>query len=229
MHFINYFMVACIATFSLSVLAESFPQQPYLAVTGIASLEVQPDQLIIKFKAIAIDENGREAKNRVDQQVENLLVNLQQAGFNTELLERADLYSRAEYDRHNDKRTLVGIRATRDLTYLLSDLHKVNELLDAVLSADIDTIDSLAYGLRDPKQWQLKVQQMAITDSMEKAAVLAKAYHAELGKIYSINYQNSYAQPMMMQTKSNEMMKTTYQAKTIKLNDRVQAVFLLTP
>ncbi|WP_028865154.1 SIMPL domain-containing protein [Psychromonas aquimarina] len=230
MRYLQYLLLAAASAFSVSSLAASQPDEPYIAVTGSAELEVKPDQVIIQFQASALERKGALAKNEVDQQVETLLVNLQQSGFSSKELESADLYTRAEYDYQKDKRIFMGIRATRDLTYRLTDIDKVNQFLDAVLASDIEAINQLQYGLQSPEKWQLEVRQMAVEDSVKKAANLAKAYQAELGKIYSVNYQNSYREPVMMRAMSSENLDTTtYQINTIKLNDRVQAVFILQP
>lgn len=218
-----------VSVFSFSVLANGLPDEPYIAVSGTATLEVKPDQVLIQFQASALQPKGILAKEKVDQQVRSLFSSLKKAGFDGKELDSGDLYTRAEYDYHKEKRTFIGIRATRDLSYLLTDLNKVNLFLDTVLSSEIESIGSLEYGLQSPEQWQLKVRQMAVEDSLEKASVLAQAYQAKLGKIYSVNYQNSYPRPLMIRAMQDEMTATSYQKKTIKINDRVQAVFLLKP
>lgn len=226
----NYLILAFITAVSFSVSAGSLPDQAYISVTGVASLQVSPDQVMIRFQAKALDKEAKQAKGKVDKQVEMLMTNLQQAGFSLAILERADLYTGAEYTYDKQKRTLVGIRATRDLTYLLTDLNRVNQFLDVLVDSGIESISSLEYGLQSPKNWQLKVRAMAIADSKEKSASLVKAYNAKLGNIYSINYQNSHARPMLMRSMQDERAKTnTYQAKKINLTDRVQTVFLLIP
>lgn len=229
MRYYPYFLAAVVSVFSVFCLADSLPDSPSISVTGNAELEVLPDQVTVVFHASALEATGALAKNRADQQVSSLLANLNKAGFASEKLESAALYTRAEYDYQKDKRTLLGIRATRDLTYLLTDINKVSQFLDVLLAANIDAIDPLRYGLQSPEQWQLKVRLMAVEDSMKNAALLAQAYQSKLGKIYSVNYQDSYSRPELMRTMQNEMAATTYQVKKIKLSDRVQAVFLLKP
>lgn len=229
MRYFNCLTLFFISIFSISALANELPEEQHISVTGTATLDVKPDQVLIRFQASVLAQQGASAKELVDLQVTSLLSNLQKAGFDVEELERADLYTGAEYDYHQDKRTFMGIRATRDLSYLLKDLNKVNLFLDTVLASGIESIGLLEYGLQAPKQWQLQVRQMAVEDSMEKATALAQAYKAKLGKIYSVNYRDSYPRPLMMRAVQDEMTAATYQAKTIKINDRVQAVFLLNP
>ncbi len=197
MRYYNYLLLGILSTFSLATFANinSFPDQPHLAVTGSAQIEVQPDQVVIQFKASALEDTAGAAKQKVDQQISTLLVNLEKAGFDTTVLERGTINTREQYHYIQDQRNLQGIAATRDLTYLLTDLDKVNLFLESVVAANIDSIEQMHYGLQSPQQWVLKVRQLAIQDSKDKAENLASAYQAKLGKIYSINYQQQYAQP----------------------------------
>ena len=183
MRIIQSLIIVVLAIFSAAAIANALPDDPHISVTGSATLEVKPDQVIIHFQAKALEQNATLAKQSVDQQVENLLINLPQAGFANEELQRANLQIREEYQYINKKRTLQGIRAVRELSYLLTDVSKVNLFLETVLAADIESIQQMQYGLQSPKKWQLEVRQMAIQDSQAKAANLAAAYQAKLGKI----------------------------------------------
>ena len=229
MRIIQSLIIVVIAIFSVSAIANALPDDPHVSVTGSAILEVKPDQVTILFQAKALEKNATLAKKSVDQQVENLLINLPQAGFASQELQRANLQIREEYQYINKKRTLQGIRAVRELSYLLTDLNKVNLFLETVLAADIESIQQMQYGLQSPKKWQLEVRQMAIQDSQAKAANLAAAYQAKLGKIYTINYQQHNVQPIMMRAMHDEAAGSTYQVKNIKLSDTVQATFILKP
>jgi uncharacterized protein YggE len=226
---IQSLIMVFITIFSVSVLGNALPDDPHISVTGTATLEVKPDQVIIHFQAKALEKDAALAKQKVDQQVADLLVTLPQAGFTNDALQRASLRIREEYQYINKKRTLQGIRAVRELSYLLTDTSKVNLFLEAVLAANIESIQQMHYGLQSPKKWQLEVRKMAIQDSQEKAANLAAAYQAKLGKIYAINYQQRNVQPMMMRTMKDEVAGSTYQVKNIKISDTVQAIFILKP
>jgi uncharacterized protein YggE len=218
-----------ITTLSLSTFAnaDALPDGPHVSVTGSAQIEVQPDQVTIQFQATSLEKNAGLAKQNVDQQVSALLTNLEKAGFDTKVLERGNINTRAQYQYVEDQRILQGIVATRDLSYLLTELEQVNQFLELVVAANIESIGQMNYGLQAPQEWQLKVRQLAIQDSKEKAENLASAYQAKLGKIYAINYQHSYAQPLMMRAKSDQMAESTYQVNKINISDQIQVVFTL--
>ncbi|HEY7865906.1 MAG TPA: SIMPL domain-containing protein [Psychromonas sp.] len=227
MRYFRTTILLIITTISLSTLADALPDGPHVSVTGSAKIEVQPDQVTIQFQATSLEKTAGLAKQNVDQQVAALLTNLEKAGFDTKVLERGNINTRAQYQYVKDQRILQGIAATRDLTYLLTELEKVNQFLELVVAANIESIGQMNYGLQAPQEWQLKVRQLAIQDSKEKAENLASAYQAKLGKIYAINYQHSYAQPLMMRAKSDQMAESTYQVNKINISDQVQVVFTL--
>lgn len=229
MRTIQSLIMVFITTFSVSVLANALPDDPHISVTGSATLDVKPDQVIIHFQAKALEKNATLAKQKVDQQVADLLIALPQGGFTSEALQRSNLQIREEYQYTNKKRTSLGILAVRELSYQLTDVTKVNDFLEVLVVANIESINQMHYGLQSPKKWQLEVRLMAIQDSQEKAANIAAAYQAKLGKIYSINYQQRNAQPMMMRAMNDEVASSTYQVKDIKINDTLQAIFILKP
>ena len=143
----RYLLILTLSLFSFASLADNFPAEPFVSVTGNASLEVQADQVIIKFQPSALDESGEEAKKRVDNKVALVIKNLTLSGFNSEDIESISQSSRPEYEYQKNKRTLLGIRVTHELSYRLTDIDNVNSFIDAILNAQIKSISPLEYGL----------------------------------------------------------------------------------
>lgn len=227
--FMRYLLIFTLSFFSFSTLASSFPDEPYIAVSGNASLEVKADQVIIEFQPSAVHLNGELAKQQVEQKISATVTNLKQFGFDSTLLESISQSTRPEYEYQKNKRVLLGVRITHQLRYRLTDIDKVNQFLDALLNAKIDAISPLQYGLKNPQQWQAQVRKAAVVDSQQKAGDLAKLYNAKLGQVYSINYQNNQAQPVLMRAMAMESDAVSIQPKNIILKDHVSTVFILKP
>lgn len=226
----RYLLLLIFSISSLSTMASSFPDDPFISVTGSASMEVKADQVIIQFQPSAMNKNAQVAKQEVDKKVTDLFASLKKSGFDTEQIESISQSTRPEYDYQKNKRTLLGVRVTHELSYRLTDINTANQFIDALLSAKVDAISPLQYGLQTPEQWQGKVRKMAVLDSKLKAEDLALLYDAKLGKVYSINYQNSHARPVMMRSMamdSNE--SSNVKPKAITISDRVETVFILKP
>lgn len=225
----RYLLLLTLSLFAFSTFADSFPEQPYISVTGNASLEVKADQVIIKFQPSAVNKSGEVAKQQVDEKVAVLITNLQQSGFGIDELETLSQSTRPEYEYQDKKRMLVGVRVTHQLNYRLMDLSRVNTFLDALLNAKVESISALQYGLQDPQQWQAKVRQIAVLDSKQKATDLAQLYGAKLGNVYSVNYANNNARPVVARAMAMESDVNAIKPRNITLTDRVNTVFILKP
>lgn len=224
-------LFSCLLVSTQFVYADALPSQPHVAVTGNATIKVEPDTVKISFQSIAVEKNASDAKQVVDEQVQDVLSQLQKMGFEQELLIRDNIRLRPEYEYIDKKRTPVGTNATRNLSYQLDDLTKVNDLLQILADVNVSTIGQINYSLKDPQQWQLKVRELAVKDSLSKADDLAKSYQTSLGEVYSIKYQSNNAQPVLMHSMESQSRQRapSYQHNQIELNDRVEAVFLLAP
>ena len=221
-------LFGCLLAVSPLTQVQAQPQKPYIAVSGNAQLQVKPDIVRIEFQSIAVENEAGNAKQVVDDQVQLLLSTLAENGFEEALLTRGDLQLRPEYEMIEKKRTEVGIKATRNLSYQLDDLSTINAFLQLLVEADISNIGQINYALKNPLQWQEKARDLAVKDAINKAKGLAESYQVELGKVYSINYQGSNIRPIMMRAmESDEMTAASYQHHEITINERVESVFLL--
>ncbi|MEJ6122421.1 SIMPL domain-containing protein [Vibrio sp. 2-Bac 85] len=229
MKIINAILLSCLLTVTTSGQAATLPEQPHISVSGAAKIAVKPDTVRIQFQSIALENDADNAKQVVDLQVQQVLSQLQKNGFDQALLTRADVQLRPEYEYIEKKRTQVGIKATRNLSYQLDDVEKINKFLQILVKNDISNIGQINYALKDPLQWQIKARDLAVQDSINKAEGLAKSYHASLGSVYSVNYHNNNAQPILMRAMESDQIAQSYQNNQIEINERVEAVFLLNP
>ena len=81
MRFLKAMAVCTSLSFALPSFADSLNDQPHIAVTGSAQIQVQPDQVTVNFQAINLHKDAKVAKKNVDQQVAKLLTQLKKAGF----------------------------------------------------------------------------------------------------------------------------------------------------
>ena len=227
MKIFNVLLVSCLVVVTPWVSASNLPEKAHVSVSGIAKIQVKPDTVKIEFQSIAVENDSDDAKREVDKQVQQILSKLQKGGFDQALLKRSDLQMRPEYEYIEKKRTPVGVKATRNLSYQLGDVTKVNEFLQILVKSDISNIGQINYALKEPVQWQLKARDLAVKDSINKAKGLAKSYQTSLGEVYSIHYQTNNAQPVLMRMVESDQMVPSYQNNEITITEQVDAVFLL--
>ncbi|TEW56841.1 DUF541 domain-containing protein [Psychromonas sp. RZ22] len=229
MKMVKLILLSCLLTATSWVSADALPDHPYIAVSGSAKIQVKPDTAKIEFQSTTVENDAESAKQVVDKQVQQILVQLEKNGFAQKLLTRADIQLTPEYEYIEKKRTQVGIKAIRNLSYQLGDVTKLNELLKILVEADIANIGRINYALKDPVKWQSKARDLAVKDSITKAKGLAESYQASLGKIYSINYQDKRSQPILMRSIASDQSVPSYQNNQIVIDQQVDAVFLLKP
>lgn len=227
MKILNVVLVSCMFVVTPWVNASDIPEKAHVSVSGIAKIKVKPDTVKIEFQSIAVENESDSAKQEVDKQVQQVLSELQQAGFSQAQLKRADIQMRPEYEYIEKKRTNVGVKAIRNLSYQLDDVTKVNEFLEALVRSDISNINHINYALKDPVQWQSKARSLAVKDSINKANELAESYQTTLGNVYSIRYQSNNAQPILMRMAESDQVPSSYQNNEITLTEQVDTVFLL--
>ena len=108
--------------------------------------------------------------------------------------------------------------------------------MDLALTSGIDQIGHIELKVANEQQYQQQAQQLAIADSQQKAAALAKAYGATLGPILQIEYQGSavrYPQPnfgMKAMSRGATMEQASpgrYLHDKIQFNDHINVIFEL--
>lgn len=225
---IKILLLSCLFfTFHSAANADAFPNKAHISVSGLSEIQVQPDIVTIQFQAVAIENDSNSAKNVVDGQVDNILSHLKTNGFSQALLTRSDIQLRTEYESIGQKPISIGVKATRNLSYQLDDISKLNVFLELLVKSDISNIGQINYALKAPKEWQMKARDLAVKDSIAKARNLAKSYKVSLGDVYSINYQSNNARPILMRAMSNQEASSSYQNNKITITEQVDAVFLL--
>jgi len=225
----NAIFLSFLMLFSSLSFADNLPTKPHISVSGDAKIKVAPDTVKISFQVVSVENDAEHAKQVVDQQVNEILSLLDKNNFDENLLTRADLQLRPEYEYIEKKRVQIGIKATRSLSYQLNALNETNAFLQLLVKAKVSNIGQIQYALQNPEEWQLKARHLAVKNSVEKAKGLAESYGVSLGDVYSINYQtsNAHVQPVLMKAMENDSVGNTYQNNEITIQDRVSAVFLL--
>ncbi|CAM2890194.1 SIMPL domain-containing protein [Shewanella amazonensis] len=184
----KYFCLLALVAFSaLSHANNSLPNNRHIAVVGNAQISATPDIAVIHLEVESLKGSSAEAKTDVDDRVNKLLAGLgkfkvDEKNVSASSIATAPVYSYGD----NNKRVLDGYRASRNLTITLNKLDNLNALMDFALSVKIDEIDRVE--LKSSKEVELKneASALAVANATEKGRMLASAFGATLGSVYSI-------------------------------------------
>jgi len=168
----------------------SLPDNRHIAVQGTAEVLAKPDIAEISFEVISFKDKSLDAKRDVDDRVNLLLKGLSKYGVKETDVSATSLLTYNDDDKFNvESGTAInaGYVATRTLKVTLRNIEKLNDFIDFALSVKINELTNIELMSSKAAQLEAEAIQGAIDNAIAKGSELAKAFGAELGKIYSIN------------------------------------------
>lgn len=201
----TFFIIALLGLISCSGLAQpglnssqhSLVRQ--VSVSGQGEAEVEADMARVHLTAEAQSQTSAQAKSIVDDRVNQVIRILEKVGLRQEDLTAGQISISPRYNYRNNQQEFIGYFTNRSIQVEIADLEMLNAFLDAALEQKIDGINQIEYRTSREAEAKARARELAIQDSKEKARLLAEAYGVELGDVISINYQSSYATPVMME------------------------------
>lgn len=186
MKLFTYVVLLTFSTFSAA--NSSLPNNRHISVTGDAQMLAMPDIAVIHLNVESEQKSSLDAKKDVDERVNNLLDGLADFGVDEDNVSASNIstevrrtYNRGEQDK------IEGYIARRTLKVTLKDIDKLNAFMDFALKVKINAIRNIELKSSNEKQLQQEVNALAVNNAKSKGKLLANAFDAELGAIYSIN------------------------------------------
>jgi len=162
-------------------------QQPALNLSAYGEVKVVPDQATINFGVVTEAATAQEAMAQNAQQMTRVVAALRRAGIAERDIQTSGLNLSAQYDyQQNEPPKLRGYQAQNRVTVIINDLTKVGATADAVVTAGVNQIDGIAFGLKDPKAAEDQARQLAVRALQDKARLYAQALGVQLGGVRSL-------------------------------------------
>ncbi len=172
-----------------------------LTVRGEAQLEKPADQLQIRLgvvneapeASVALKENSKAMANVIDA--------LRKAGLGSDEYETGRFSIRLRYSRRPRQADpewrprIVGYEVTNTLAIKTKKLDLAGKLIGAANEAGANSIDSIAFGLADPRAHRAEAIVAATDNARSDAAVLARASSVELVRTITISLDDAVRRP----------------------------------
>lgn len=169
-----------------AIQASPLPDFPFINVTGVAKLEVAPDearlQLVIRHTAATADA----ATNAVYQQSRQLLQFLQTQGLSEADIEAAQLNKSALYKDYND-RTITGYEASQPVTLTLKQLTNYAAIMDYLFKQPQIFNIQASFDSSKREQHELKLSQLAGENARQRAQQLAAVQGVKISSVFAIS------------------------------------------
>ncbi|WEK57014.1 MAG: SIMPL domain-containing protein [Candidatus Brevundimonas phytovorans] len=192
---------------SAPMQVHAMAQQPALNLSAYGEVKVAPDQATINFGVVTEAATAQEAMAQNAQQMTRVIAALRRAGINERDIQTSGLNLSAQYDyQQNMPPKLRGYQAQNRVTVVINDLTKVGTTADAVVTAGVNQIDGIAFGLKNPKAAEDQARQLAVRALQDKAQLYAQALNVPLGGVRSLTEGGGYApQPQPMYARAMAM------------------------
>jgi uncharacterized protein YggE len=172
------------------------PAPETVTVTGTGRVSLQPDRYTftagVQTQAASVEDAVNENNTRVSAVVAALKkagaadADIRTSGFS--------IYPQQDYQQGHPPR-VVGYQVTNNITVTRKQIGDAGKLLQAAISAGVNTASGLTFDVSDPRRGRDEVLKAAVEDARAKAAVLAAAAGRTLGRAITINEMGSQAPP----------------------------------
>ena len=171
------FTLLLIFTLSATVFAEENIRT--ISVSGEGIVETSPDRATISVGVVSRDKDASKVQAESARTATEILNSVVALGVERKNI-RTGNYNFRQVFRTNDKgkRIFDGYEVNNTVTIVVDDIKIVGKVIDAALSHGANKVDSLQFGLRDKKNFQLEAIQLATRDARAKAEIVAR----ELGR-----------------------------------------------
>ncbi len=165
-----------------------------IRVTGKGQMRVHPDTTRLTLTMEGIHEVYADTLRSSSEKTEAVKNVLSSFGFERSNLKTLDFRIHAEYEDFRDKkgtcrRRFVGYRYCHLAKIEFdSDNERLGKILPALAKCSAKPEFRISCTVKDPEALKNALLGKAVTDAMEKAAVLAKAAGKTLGEIQSMDY-----------------------------------------
>ena len=166
-------------------MAEDGLPPKVVRVVGTAEVKVVPDRAVIEIGVEKQDPSAGVAKHAEDAAARRILSALRDNGIDDKDIQTTFLSLQPQSYTRKGVRISYFV-AAQTMTITVRDLAKLDSLLETLIKAGGNRIDSIGYETSDLRKYRDRARDEAVKAAREKAGALAKALGQDIGKAQSI-------------------------------------------
>lgn len=227
-----------IALSLIVIITSTYAQDKPVALVNVSGehiIKVKPDGANVNFMISTTNKDLQAAKKENDALISKALVFLKKQKIADKDIRttNVDLQPYNEYVK--DEKPIPMFRAQQSLTFKLTDLDKLTDILSGLVDLGVNNIQNVQFTSSKLDVLQNEARAKAMLDAKSKATILAKAVGQKVGNAFIINDNTSSngnpPRPIYMAYKSADMAESRVQAPIasgeIEITANVQVSFLL--
>jgi hypothetical protein len=167
------------------IFAEDKAPSNFVRVAGTAEVKVIPDRAVIELGVERQNASASVAKQSADAVARRILESLHANGVDEKDIQTTYLSLRPQSSYNKKVRTSYFV-AQQTMSVTVRDLSKLDTLLQGLITAGGNRIDSVEYETSDLRKYRDQARELAVKAAREKAQAMAHALGQEIGKAQSI-------------------------------------------
>jgi uncharacterized protein len=216
------------------------PREPSLldtvSVTGTGRVRTKPDRFSFTVGVQTQAPTVEEAVNENNTRVAAVTAALKKAGATSDEIQTSgfSIYPQQDYSQQTRLPRLIGYQVTNNITVTKKQIAEAGKLLQAAISAGVNTSSGLSFTVADPTAGRDEGLRAAFADARAKATLLASAASRTLGPALAISEGTEpvvVPRPMegriMSMSKSANVEQVPVESGTEELTFTVSVVFAL--
>lgn len=198
--------LAILAAISLTTTAsaQSPERIPSMSVNGEGVVTAAPDLAIVSIGVVSSGATAREALDANNTDMQAVIDAIRAAGVADTDIGTSGFTINPVYDTPPEPRPgeareaakVVGYEVTNQVTVRIRELAESGAILDQVVSAGANQINSISFDIDDQEKLRDEAIRLAIADARRKGEIMAEAAGVDLLRILTVSI-NDYAQPVM--------------------------------
>jgi len=168
---------------------------PQISVSGEGKVKAVPDQAFISVTVETKGNNATSVKKQNDETIEKVIQFIKKIKLPKEDVQTKRISLNPQYDYEKKKH---NYNATQTLEILLKDLAQYDVLMEGLVDAGINRINTVEFKTSQLTQYQSEARKLAMKEAKQKAEDYVSVLAQKIGKALTIsdNSQAYYPQPM---------------------------------
>lgn len=187
-------LLAALAGPAVAAPAEKGPGT--VSVTGHAEATVTPDVAVVTTGVVTTGPDVETARMDNDRVMRKIIDALVAAGIGRNRIATSQFNLQPLYKneaRDGGQGAIAGYRLQNNVTVTVEDLGKTGAVIDAAFAAGANQFYGLQFAVRDDGKLRDELLRKAVQDGRHKAAVMAEALGASLGRPLKVSEAGRYA------------------------------------
>ncbi len=188
------FLILILLIVSVSQAQEVKPI-PQISVSGEGKVKAVPDQAFISVTVETKGNNATSVKKQNDETIEKVIQFIKKIKLPKEDVQTKRISLNPQYDYEKKKH---NYNATQTLEILLKDLAQYDALMEGLVDAGINRINTVEFKTSQLTQYQSEARKLAMKEAKQKAEDYVSVLAQKIGKALTIsdNSQAYYPKPM---------------------------------